>query len=60
MRALFQSLNPTVFQYIPRIDDMLDQLNEAQYFTTLGLAVGYWQIRISNASREKTAFVIQQ
>ena len=39
---------------------MLDQLGEAQYFTTLDLAAGYWQVRISNASREKTAFVTHQ
>ena len=45
---------------LPRIDDMLDQLGDTQYFTTLDLAAGYWQARINSASREKTAFVIQQ
>ena len=38
---------------LPRIDDMLDQLGEAQYFITLDLAAGYWQVRISNACRKR-------
>lgn len=42
---------------LPRINDMLDQLGKAQYFTTLDLAAGYWQVRISEASKDKTAFV---
>ena len=47
---------------LPRIDDMLDQLGEAHYFTTLDLAAGYWQVRvrITNAYKEKVAFVTQQ
>ena len=31
---------------IPRIDDLLDQLGEARYFSTLDLAAGYWQIQV--------------
>ena len=45
---------------LPRIDDLLDQLGKAQYFSTLDLAAGYWQIRINEASKEKTAFTTQQ
>ncbi len=45
---------------LPRIDDMLDQLGKAQYFSTLDLAAGYWQIKVGEESREKTAFVTQQ
>ena len=41
---------------IPRIDDLLDQLDQAQFSTTLSLAAGYWQIKFDDASREKTAF----
>ena len=42
---------------LPRIDDILDQLGTAKYFTTLDLAAGYWQIQVSDNSIEKTAFV---
>ena len=42
---------------LPRIDDLLDQLGNAKYFSTLDLAAGYWQIRIQPESQEKTAFV---
>ena len=42
---------------IPRIDDLLDQLNGSQYFSTLDLAAGYWQIKLDVDSVEKTAFI---
>ena len=45
---------------LPRIDDMLDQLGNMKYFSTLDLASGYWQVKMSDTSREKTAFVTQQ
>ena len=45
---------------LPRIDDLLDQLGQCRFFSTLDLASGYWQIRVSPASREKTAFVTPQ
>ena len=35
---------------LPRIDDLLDQLGKAKYFTTLDLAAGYWQIRVADDS----------
>ena len=41
---------------LPRIDDLLDRLGGARYFTTLDLASGFWQIRVEPTSREKTAF----
>ena len=41
---------------LPRIDDLLDQLDQAHYFTTLDLASGYWQIRVHRDSVPKTAF----
>ena len=45
---------------LPRIDDLIDQLGRSHFFTTLDLASGYWQIRVDEESREKTAFIMQQ
>ena len=45
---------------LPRIDDLLDQLGQSRYFSTLDLASGYWQIRVHPTSQEKTAFVTHQ
>ena len=42
---------------LPRIDDILDTLAGAQYFTTLDLASGFWQVKMDAESQEKTAFV---
>ena len=41
---------------LPRVDDCLDSLGEARYFTTLDANCGYWQIDVNEADREKTAF----
>lgn len=41
---------------LPRIDDALDQLSAMKYFSTLDLASGYWQVKMGEESREKTAF----
>ena len=45
---------------LPRIDDLLDQLDQARYFTSLDLASGYWQIRVHQHSVPKTAFITPQ
>ena len=45
---------------LPRIDDLLDQLGKAKYFSTLDLASGYWQVQVHPLSCEKTAFVTHQ
>lgn len=42
---------------LPRIDDLLDALGGSQYFSSLDLAAGYWQIPIHESDREKTAFI---
>jgi len=39
---------------------LLDQLGKSQYFSTLDLAAGYWQIKVDEESKEKTAFTTQQ
>ena len=41
---------------LPRIDDTLDQLAGAKFFTTLDLAAGYWQVSMDSKDQEKTAF----
>ena len=41
---------------LPRIDDTLDLLAGAKYFTTLDLAAGYWQVEMDPHDKEKTAF----
>ena len=42
---------------IPRIDEMLEALGGAKWFTTLDLASGYWQVEMDPESRDKTAFI---
>ena len=42
---------------LPRIEDYLDALAGVQYFTTLDLASGFWQVPVHPDSIEKTAFV---
>ena len=42
---------------IPRIDDSLDTLAGAGWFTTLDLSSGYWQVGMADKNVEKTAFV---
>ena len=43
-------------QPLPRIDDTLDALGTAQWFSTLDLASGYWQVEVEPDDWEKTAF----
>ena len=41
---------------IPRIDDTLDRLVGAEYFSALDLMRGYWQVEVEEQDRNKTAF----
>eukprot|EP00731_Ephydatia_muelleri_P022289 Em0014g880a len=41
---------------MPRVDELLDQLGNSQYLTTLDLARGYWQVPVKLEDRHKTAF----
>ena len=41
---------------LPRIDATLDTLHGSQWFSTVDLVSGYWQVEVDQADREKTAF----
>ena len=41
---------------LPRIDDLLDQLQGAKFFSKLDLRSGYWQIPVASDSAPLTAF----
>ncbi|GBP23651.1 Retrovirus-related Pol polyprotein from transposon 17.6 [Eumeta japonica] len=42
---------------LPNIEDILTQLNNCKYFSTIDLTSGYHQIPMDNNSIEKTAFI---
>ncbi len=41
---------------LPRIDDILEALRRAKCICSIDLASGYWQIKVADKDREKTAF----
>ena len=44
---------------LPRIDDTLDALHGAKYFSTLD-TIGCWLVAVAEEDREKTAFITPQ
>ena len=43
---------------LPRIDDTIDTLIGAKYFTKLDLRSGYWQVEMEETDKAKTAFTV--
>ncbi len=41
---------------LPRIDEALEALGQAKYFSTLDLISGYWQVEVAEQDKHKTAF----
>ena len=41
---------------LPRMDETIQVLNKAKYFSVIDLANGYWQVRVSKNDQKKTAF----
>ena len=43
---------------LPRIEHILDSLKGAVWFTTLDLKLGYWQVKMDEASKPLMAFTV--
>ena len=54
-RALNKVTKSNVYP-LPRIDKCYRNLADAKFFTGLDLHSGYWQIRLADEAKEKTAF----
>ena len=56
----YHSLNAIMIKNkypLPRIDDLLDQLQKAKYFSKIDLRAGYHQMKIRPEDVVKTVFV---
>ena len=56
-----RKLNPYTIKdsySLPRIEDTLDKLNVAVWFTALDLKLGYWQVEMDEAPKLLTAFTV--
>lgn len=41
---------------LPRIEEALEALGQAKYFSTLDITSGYWQVEVAEHDKHKTAF----
>ena len=44
---------------VPRIDETLDALGSAKWFSTLDLSSGYWQVALDEEAQDKSTFVVR-
>ena len=44
---------------LPRIDETLEALGGAKFFSTLDLLSGYWQVGLTDDARLKSAFMVR-
>src|SRR5207237_9011985 len=42
---------------LPRMEDALDRLGGAKYFSVLDMLFGYYQIEVEDRDKEKTSFI---
>jgi hypothetical protein len=56
----YRKLNKVTFKDrypLPRVEETIDALHRAKYFSTIDLFSGYWQIEIIEEHKHKTAFI---
>ena len=41
---------------MPRVHEIIDRVGKANFFSTLDLAKGYWQVPVAEVDRPKTSF----
>lgn len=59
----YQHLNAITMKHkqpMPVVDELLDEINGAQWFTKLDFSAGYHQIRMATGDEYKTAFMTHQ
>ena len=45
---------------LPLIDDVLNRLSGAKFFTSIDLRAGYWQVKCHESSQDLTTFICQR
>lgn len=58
-RKLNSVTSPDTYN-MPRVEELIDNLSEANYITTLDLTKGYYQVPVRKCDQPKTAFVTPQ